>query len=98
MSGLPVVASELLSEHEVELLRRSLSERGGSVRRSGQLAVGKGFADAPDLLDQCRGPRDAPGNDVPPTAVAGPRTGPGPADGGWKAAERPHGTEGDPRG
>ena len=59
--------SELLAEDEVQLLRRALGEWGGPARCSDQLAVGMGFADARDLLDQCRGLSDALGDDAPLT-------------------------------
>jgi hypothetical protein len=49
-----VRASELLTEREVELLRRSLLEWGGPARCSDPLAVGMGFAGAQDQLDRCR--------------------------------------------
>lgn len=48
-----VKASALLAEEEVDLLRRALVEWGGPARCNDQLAVGMGFADAQDLLDQC---------------------------------------------
>lgn len=64
-----VRASELLTEHEVELLRRSLLEWGGPTRCSDPLAVGMGFADAQDLLDQCRVLNLALGEDAPLRAV-----------------------------
>lgn len=67
-------ASELLTEHEVELLRRSLLEWGGPARCSDPLAVGMGFADAQDLLDQCRVLNLALGEDAPLKAVDWART------------------------
>lgn len=69
-----VRASELLTEHEVELLRRSLLEWGGPARCSDPLAVGMGFADAQDLLDQCRALNLALGEDAPLEAVDWART------------------------
>ncbi|WP_406284128.1 hypothetical protein [Embleya sp. NBC_00896] len=68
------MASELLTKHEVELLRRALLEWGGPARCSDQLAVGMGFTDAQDLLDQCRRLRAALGDDVPLKAVDWART------------------------
>ncbi|MFI6544159.1 hypothetical protein ACIBO9_13085 [Streptomyces prunicolor] len=59
-----VRASELLAEHEVELLRRALLEWGGPAHCSDQLAVGMGFADERDLLDQCRRLRSALSEDT----------------------------------
>ncbi|TYC68195.1 hypothetical protein EH183_40895 [Streptomyces sp. CB01881] len=69
-----VVASELLTKREIDLLRRALLEWGGPARCSDQLAVGIGFADARDLLDQCRRLRDALGNDAPLHAADWART------------------------
>ncbi|MGW6918078.1 hypothetical protein ACWGB8_30335 [Kitasatospora sp. NPDC054939] len=58
-------ASEVLDEREVHLLGRALGEWGGPARCSDQLAVGMGFADARDLLHQCRRLRDALDEDSP---------------------------------
>jgi hypothetical protein len=63
MSGREVAASELLSEDEIDMLRRALLEWGGPARCSDQLAIGMGFADAQDLFDQCRRLRGALGED-----------------------------------
>ena len=60
-----VRASELLTAPEVELLRRSLLAWGGPARCSVPLAVGMGFLDAQDLLDQCRVLNLALGEDAP---------------------------------
>jgi hypothetical protein len=65
MSGREVAASELLTEDEIELLRRALLEWGGPARCSDQLAIGMGFADAQDLFGQCRRLRGALGEDLP---------------------------------
>lgn len=60
-----VRASELLTEHEVELLTRALLEWGGPAHCSDQLAFGMGFAGAQDLLHQCQRLRKALGADAP---------------------------------
>ncbi|MFF7211819.1 hypothetical protein ACFZAU_15010 [Streptomyces sp. NPDC008238] len=74
MSEQAVRPSELLASGEIRLLRRALLEWGGPARCSDQLAVGMGFADAQDLLDQCFVLRDALGNDVPLRPVDWART------------------------
>ncbi|MEZ0156510.1 hypothetical protein OIE82_33375 [Streptomyces althioticus] len=66
--------SELLTEGEVRLLRRALGEWGGPARCSDQLAFGMGFADARDLLDQCRILSRALGDDHPIKPVDWART------------------------
>jgi hypothetical protein len=66
--------SELLTEGEVRLLRRALGEWGGPARCSDQLAFGMGFADARDLLDQCRVLSRALGADDPIKSVDWART------------------------
>ncbi|MFA1545797.1 hypothetical protein [Actinomadura chokoriensis] len=67
-------ASELLTGHEIGLLRRALMEWGGPARCSDQLAVGMGFAGRRDLLDQCGRLRAALGDDSPLTAADWART------------------------
>lgn len=69
-----VRASELVTESEVELLRRALLEWGGPARCCDQLAVGMGFAGEQDLLDQCRRLRNALGVDAPLGAADWART------------------------
>ncbi|MEV0910820.1 hypothetical protein [Streptomyces hokutonensis] len=69
-----VRASELLAEHEVELLRRALLEWSGPAHCSDQLAVGMGFSDKRDLLDQCRRLRSALSEDTPLGAADWART------------------------
>ncbi|MET9890999.1 hypothetical protein ABZZ47_12420 [Streptomyces sp. NPDC006465] len=69
-----VRASELLAEHEVELLTRALLEWGGPAHCSDQLAFGMGFAGAQDLLDQCQRLRYALGEDAPLGAADWART------------------------
>lgn len=64
MNGRPRAGSELLAEDEVALLRRALLEWGGPAWCSDQLAVGMGFADRRDLLDQCGRLRTALGDDA----------------------------------
>lgn len=66
--------SELLTEGEVRLLRRALAEWGGPARCSDQLAFGMGFADARDLLAQCRILSRALGDDDPIKPVDWART------------------------
>lgn len=58
-------ASRLLTEEEAALLRRALLEWGGPARCSDLLAAAMGFADAQDLLDQCRRIRRALAEDTP---------------------------------
>ncbi|MEU3567708.1 hypothetical protein AB0E96_04635 [Kitasatospora sp. NPDC036755] len=74
MSERAVRPSEVLAEGEVRLLQRALLEWGGPARCSDQLAFGMGFADAGDLLDQCRTLRRALGNDEPVKPVEWART------------------------
>ncbi|MBP0455159.1 hypothetical protein J5Y04_37445 [Kitasatospora sp. RG8] len=69
-----MVASEVLTKREIDLLRRALLEWGGPARCSDQLAVGMGFAGARDLLDQCRRLRDELSNDAPLNAADWART------------------------
>ncbi|MFD6923207.1 hypothetical protein ACFV99_23755 [Streptomyces sp. NPDC059944] len=69
-----VRASELLTEHEVELLTRALLEWGGPAHCSDQLAFGMGFAGAQDLLHQCPRLRKALGEDAPLDAADWART------------------------
>jgi len=65
MVGSEAVGSELLADDEIKLLRRALAEWGGPAHCSDQLAVGMGFADERDLLDQCRRLRLALTDDLP---------------------------------
>ncbi|MFF5787414.1 hypothetical protein ACFY8P_20900 [Streptomyces sp. NPDC012693] len=65
MSGPDVAASELLAEDEIGLLRRALLEWSGPAKCSDQIAVGMGFADVQDLLDQSSRLRSALHDDVP---------------------------------
>ncbi|WP_328484914.1 hypothetical protein [Streptomyces zaomyceticus] len=65
MSGPDVAASELLAEDEIRLLRRALLEWSGPAKCSDQIAVGMGFADVQDLLDQSSRLRSALHDDVP---------------------------------
>lgn len=69
-----VRASELLTEHEVELLTRALLEWGGPAHSSDQLAFGTGFAGAQDLLHQRQRLRKALGEDAPLGAADWART------------------------
>ncbi|NYV74264.1 hypothetical protein [Streptomyces sp. UH6] len=73
MAG-PVKPGELLSEPEVALLTRALSEWGGPAHCSPQLAVGMGFTGTQDLYDQCRRLRQALGDNTPLTAADWART------------------------
>jgi hypothetical protein len=53
MSTSGVAPRELLTDDEIDLLRRALLEWGGPAWCSDLLAVGIGFADAQDLVDRC---------------------------------------------
>ncbi|WP_331721612.1 MULTISPECIES: hypothetical protein [unclassified Streptomyces] len=61
--------SDLLTDGEIKLLRRALAEWGGPAHCSDHLAVGMGFADQHDLLDQCDRLRNALADDAPLTQV-----------------------------
>lgn len=61
--------SDLLADDKIKLLRRALAEWGGPAHCSDHLAVGMGFADQRDLLDQCDRLRNALADDVPLTQV-----------------------------
>lgn len=67
--GSEAAGSGLLAQDEINLLRRALAEWGGPAHCSDQLAVGMGFADQRDLLDQCRRLRSALSDDMPLTQV-----------------------------
>ncbi|MFE4599346.1 hypothetical protein ACFRKE_00640 [Kitasatospora indigofera] len=67
MTGSEAAGSELLADDEIKLLRRALLEWGGPAHCSDHLAVGMGFADQHDLLDQCRRLRSSLADDVPLT-------------------------------
>ncbi|GHH86307.1 hypothetical protein GCM10018793_57670 [Streptomyces sulfonofaciens] len=65
MVGSEAVGSDLLADDQIKLLRRALAEWGGPAHCSDQLAVGMGFADKRDMLDQCRRLRLALTDDLP---------------------------------
>ncbi|WP_406067147.1 hypothetical protein OG372_00245 [Streptomyces sp. NBC_01020] len=65
MVGSEAAGSELLADDEIKLLRRALAEWGGPAHCSDQLALGMGFADERDLLDQCRRLQLALTDDIP---------------------------------
>lgn len=69
MVGSEVTGRELLADEEVKLLHRALAEWGGPARCSAQLAVGMGFTDERDLLDQCDRLRSALADDLPLTQL-----------------------------
>lgn len=58
-------ASEVLAADEAALLGRALLEWGGPARCGDEMAWAMGFADAADLLDQCRRLRAALNDDAP---------------------------------
>ncbi|MFJ2951492.1 hypothetical protein ACIO8H_28220 [Streptomyces sp. NPDC087226] len=64
-----MAGSDLLTDGEIKLLRRALAEWGGPAHCSDHLAVGMGFADQHDLLDQCDRLRNALADDAPLTQV-----------------------------
>jgi hypothetical protein len=69
-----VSASAVLAENETKLLCRSLLEWGGPAHCSDQLAVGMGFLNVQDMLDQCRRLRTALKDDAPLDAADWART------------------------
>ncbi|MEU9377175.1 hypothetical protein AB0D94_25830 [Streptomyces sp. NPDC048255] len=65
--GGEAAGSDLLADDEIRLIQRALAEWGGPARCSDHLAVGIGFTDRRDLLDQCNRLRNALACDVPLT-------------------------------